>query len=145
MNSREKINSIKSVINEFYHDMNCKGNLTECANECWKEYQQFCEDIKKDLERLESLEAKFDAYYELHKQLEKGYDELSVDNEKLIQENRNLKKVIEILCANNIHIRTLKLSKNVDEYNSQIENYSYYDELTQEEYKLLKEWFGNEN
>ena len=55
MTSREKINSIKSVINEFYHDMKCKGNLTECANECWKEYQQFCEDIKKNLEALEII------------------------------------------------------------------------------------------
>lgn len=56
MTSKEKLNSIESLINEFYHDMKCKGNLNDCANECWKEYQEFCEDIKQDLERLEKLE-----------------------------------------------------------------------------------------
>ena len=64
MNSREKINSIKCVINGFYHDMKCKGNLTECANECWKEYQQFCEDIKKNLDRLEILQKIFNKLQE---------------------------------------------------------------------------------
>ena len=87
----------------------CKQHIT---------IQEWCNIIEQDLDRLEkleselkrksgiicmleseneSLEAKFDAYYELHKQLEKGYDDLSVDNDKLIQENRKLKKVIEIL------------------------------------------------
>lgn len=55
MTSKEKLNSIESLINEFYHDMKCKGNLNDCANECWKEYQEFCEDIEQDLELLETL------------------------------------------------------------------------------------------
>ena len=87
--------------------------------------------IIQDLERLESLEAKFDAYYELHKQLEKGYDELSVDNEKLIQENRNLKKVIEILKRKMIIV---KLRDN--EYIIHGNEY-----ITKEQYELLKEVF----
>ena len=34
MTSKEKLNSIESLINEFYHDMKCKGILSDCANEC---------------------------------------------------------------------------------------------------------------
>lgn len=56
MDSKEKIQSIKCVINEFYHDLNCKGKLTNDANNCWKQYQSFCDEILKDLDRLEKLE-----------------------------------------------------------------------------------------
>ena len=86
MTSKEKINSIKSVINEFYHDMKCKGKLTECANECWKEYQQFCEDIKQDLERLEMLEKEYNELQEKYEQLEEDYAFLEDDFEALENE-----------------------------------------------------------
>ena len=76
MTSKEKINSIKCVINGFYHDMNCKGNLTECANECWKEYQEFCEDIKQDLDRLEKFAHENSS---LHTEI----DSLHTENKKL--------------------------------------------------------------
>ena len=56
MNSKEKINNIKSLINEFYHKEKCEGTLTECANNCWKSYQKDCDEIKQDLDRLEQLE-----------------------------------------------------------------------------------------
>lgn len=56
MTSNEKIKSIKCVINEFYHKMKCEGDLTKCADECWKGYQQYCDDILQDLDRLEKLE-----------------------------------------------------------------------------------------
>lgn len=56
MNSKEKIKNIKSVINEFYHQEKCEGRLTECANDCWKSYQNDCDEIEQDLARLKRLE-----------------------------------------------------------------------------------------
>lgn len=129
MTSKEKINSIKSVINEFYHDMNCKGNLTECANECWKEYQQFCEDIKKDLDRLEKLEKDIITTYEF--------------NKKLREENTKLKKVIEILKEEFsvefdgefwIDILLIKSGFGVG---------ACFGKDKRDKYNLLKEYFGN--
>lgn len=147
MNSREKINSIKCVINGFYHDMKCKGNLTECANECWKEYQQFCEDIKKDLDRLEMLE-KENEY--LNKQLDVFFDKL--DNNtlrafdlisyELKDENEKLKKVIEML-KNKLDIEIYEIHENgITEYYLDCSAGEVIDE--QEEYELLKEYFGND-
>ena len=95
------------------------------------------EVIKQDLERLESLEAKFDAYYELHKQLEKGYDELSVENDKLIQENRKLKKVIDILKR----FVTISYCRNEETNKWDIPlmySFGFSEKITQEEYDLLK-------
>ena len=157
MTSKEKINSIKCVINEFYHDMNCKGNLTECANECWKEYQQFCEDIKQDLERLEQLEDNIKIHKETikmqHNQIESLQSNLkcSQENEEAVlttlnsetDEIEKLKKVIEILKDKFIH-HFIKYAKSLTEYNKFIRN-SEYDKLTQKEFELLKEHFGNEN
>lgn len=40
MNSKEKIKNIKCLINEFYHDMKCKGKLSEDARKCWLSYQK---------------------------------------------------------------------------------------------------------
>ena len=91
MTSKEKINSIKSVINEFYHDMNCKEKLTECANECWKEYQQFCEDIKQDLERLENLELENISMHDKVAILESE----NLTFKKIIKEKLNLEKELK--------------------------------------------------
>ena len=55
-NNIQKIKDIKSLINEFYHDMKCRGLLTECARECWLSYQKDCDDIEKELEKLEKLQ-----------------------------------------------------------------------------------------
>ena len=93
--------------------------------------------IKQGIERLESLEAKFDAYYELHKQLEKGYDELSVENDKLIQENRKLKKVIDILKR----FVTISYCRNEETNKWDIPlmySFGFSEKITQEEYDLLK-------
>lgn len=57
MNSKEKIKSIKSLINEFYHDWRCRGtNWSKDAEDCHRLYQEYCDDIFQDLERLEKLE-----------------------------------------------------------------------------------------
>ena len=120
MTSKEKINSIKCVINEFYHDMNCKGKLTECANECWKEYQQFCEDIKQDLERLEELEKEL-------KQTKLNFRNSQTHSKncykKLKKENVELKKVIKKIkllpnceeCDSNWHKGCMCLQRKIKE------------------------------
>ena len=108
-------------------------------------------EIKHDLDRLESLEAKFDAYYELHKQLEEGYDNIAVENDKLIQENRNLKKVIDFI-KENFEIE-LHYDEECDEYTICFMEYDEYLEeistgitkyVNKEEYDLLKEYLGND-
>lgn len=113
-------------------------NSKECLERLFDDYEYLIEEYYP---RSELIESQLNKTKNNVNKIIQDLDKL----EKLEKENAKLKKVIEVLCANNIHIRTLKLSKNVDEYNSQIEKYSYYDELEQKEFDLLKEVFGNEN
>ena len=135
MTSKEKLNSIESLINEFYHDMKCKGILSDCANECWKEYQEFCETIKQDLDRLEKF---------AHENAS-----LHTEIESLQSENEKLKKVIEII-KENFEVE-LHYDEEYDEYTI---CFMEYDEcleeiaitgitkyVNKEEYDLLKECF----
>ena len=127
----------KEALDLLYSDA-INGNMDENheyinREEIEREYFE----IKQDLDRLESLEAKFDAYYELHKQLEKGYDELSVENDKLIQENRKLKKVIDILKR----FVTISYCRNEETNKWDIPlmySFGFSEKITQEEYDLLK-------
>ena len=118
-------------------------------------FQEWCNIIKQDLERLENLEeenASLQSENEsLHNSLEKAEMLLkhSIDNNnetlnalsKQIKQNNNLKQVIEILKNKEVPITWLKISKSVNEYNSGIFKFAW---LTQEEYELLKEYFGND-
>lgn len=72
--------------------------------------------ISKDLERLETLE----------------------------EENAKLKQAIKILKNKNVNIKLLRISKSVDSYNCFVSGINFYKNLTQEEFELLKEVFGNE-
>ena len=147
MTSKEAMKRIKTS-HHIAMDMLCEGRKdeeTEMAISKIEQELELFEKCKDDncnyqIENAKLID-KFDAYYELHKQLEKGYDELSVDNDKLIQENRNLKKIIELIvnkCVNTLYI---DISKDVKEYNGWV---SKYYQLTQEEYKLVKEWLKND-
>ena len=62
---------------------------------------------------------------------------------KFIEENIKLKKVIEILKNKGVQESFLKNTKNVNEYNKAIKHLNYFDELTQEEYELLKEYLND--
>jgi hypothetical protein len=72
MTSKEKIRDIKSVINEFYHNEKCEGRLTECARKSWLLFQEYCDDILQDLERLENLKKHNGR---LTRKIQKLYDE----------------------------------------------------------------------
>ena len=58
----------------------------------------------------------------------------------LQEENKKLKKVIELLEPKSINTLQLRYSKNVEEYN---EWASKYYQLTPEEYKILKEYLND--
>lgn len=77
-------------------------------------YSKQLTTIKKDLERLEKLE----------------------------EENEKLKQALDIIKIKKIDVFELKFSYSVIEYNIMARN-SDFDELTQEEYELLKEVLEN--
>ena len=107
MTSKEKLNSIESLINEFYHDMKCKGNLNDCADECWKEYQEFCEDIKQDLERLEKVKKELNQTKSNFKNSQthsKSHYKRLIDKYlKLEKENQDLKELYDFQSQLNLH------------------------------------------
>lgn len=94
--SKEKIRDIKSVINEFYHNEKCEGRLTECARKSWLLFQEYCDDILQDLERLEALEKENKEHLKNVKIQIGQKTLLSVENARLNRENEKLKKTIEI-------------------------------------------------
>ena len=93
MTSREKIKSIKSLINEFYHNEKCEGRLTECANDCWKSYQKDCDEIEQKLDRLEKLEKENEALKFQNKRLFE-------DNDFMSSQNRMLEDVVKLFKRN---------------------------------------------
>lgn len=140
MTSKEKIRDIKSVINEFYHNEKCEGKLTECARKSWLVFQEYCDDILQDIERLEVLEQENEHLKEMlsiANYVGCGAEEKVWD---LTQENEKLKKAIEILKGKLEVFETI---------NSKVFNTQEYcilcnRKLTQQEYELLKEVINNE-
>lgn len=125
------------------------------------------ENAYKDLERLEKLEeenkqlkAKLNRSLPkivIRNTLDNVLPSLEEENEKLKQENKELlvnknvaqgiatkyKKALDIIKRKIIYVFELKFSYSVIEYNISARN-SDFDELTKEEYELLKEVLGNE-
>lgn len=125
------------------------------------------EIIKKDLERLEKLESEvkrksgiicmLESENEslhteieslhtkcesLHTEIKSVSDETEEQFKKFLdKENEKRKKVIDILKVKGVQESFLKNTKNVNEYNKAIKHLNYFDELIQEEYELLKEYF----
>ena len=168
MNSKEKLNSIESLINEFYHDMKCKGILSDCANECWKEYQQFCEDIKQDLERLEKLEEENASLHTKCESLHTKCESLQSENEIWKKAIENSNKAYDVLMQNsniqflNQNQEIFKLKKVIEilkSYDLKVEyvegyytqpiikfNHTYNEGvvgITIEEFELLKEYLDD--
>lgn len=94
------------------------------------------EIIKQDLEHLKKIE---ENYYSLNVLCE----EIEFENVILEKEKKKLKQAIDIIKIKKIDVFELKFSYSVIEYNIMARN-SDFDELTQEEYKLLKEVLGND-
>ena len=61
---------------------------------------------------------------------------------RTIEEKEKLEKVIEILKNKKVSIELLSKTKWVNQYNRVRHLFNYVNELTEEEYKLLKEVFG---
>lgn len=122
--------------------------------------KELYEQIKQDLERLEKLEKEnqelkednlqMQGYYdyyskenvELNKELKRcqEYIQKSVnDHKNLIIENGKMKKALDILKDKIINLETLNISADLDTYHEILKDNPFYDKLTQEEFKLLKE------
>lgn len=95
--------------------------------------------VLQELDRLEKLK-KENQVLLVNKNVAQGIAK------KLKEENDKLKKVIKILKDKNVDIYELLKSKNIVEYNNL--TWSRYDfggdELTEEEYNLLKEVLSND-
>lgn len=82
--------------------------------------------IQQDLDRLET------------------FNYITIQNVELREENTKLKEAIKIIINKGVNKLILKNTKIFAEYNTIIKHLEYFDELTQKEYKLLKEVFKNE-
>ena len=148
--SLEKIRDIKSLINEFYQD-----ELNEGARKSWLVFQQYCDDIKQDLELLEQLKQQRDSLAINNGELCVKVCNLEKENQELVV-NKNLaqklalnfKKAIEIIknkCVSNTNLWLVVCSRNYEDYKSFVENKDHelvrieHNILTQQEYELLKE------
>lgn len=130
----------KEALNRLFDNLQCEGCHIECylkgeeKEECYKWY----EIIKKDLDRLEKLEKDI-------KELRKAIKTWNENGGKLLKENIELKKAIEILVNKRVNILILKYciekGEGIDTYNLY---YTTEEQLTKEEYELLKEVLENE-
>lgn len=109
--------------------------------------------IKKALQRLEAIDnANLDEALEDLKELHKLAYDIDVWKIEDIVQSLHIKqalvkaqeqeKVLNIITKKNIDIFELKISKKVEEYNAVVKR--PFDTLTQEEFKLLKEYFKYE-
>ena len=105
-----------------------------------KENQELKEILNKTRKMgLETIEEKEQLSNELHK--------LNCYRNIELNENTKLKKTLDIYKTKYIHNLYLRRSKSVEEYNKMTDKFSEWDlfnYLTQEEYELLKEVWGND-
>lgn len=131
MNSKEALENI--VIDFDNMGMICSNLGYEefyCKDLHFKEiFKSEYESILRDLERLEKLEKE----YKESRKVIKSWNE---NGGELLRENAKLKKVIEIVNGKTIVIVALKLSKDLNDYIRM----TSFENLTQEEYDLLKEY-----
>ena len=90
-NNVQKIKDIKSLINEFYHDMFCRGKGSPCAKKCWDDYQKDCDNIEKELKKLEKLKRILISFLIIFKSYDEENFELLVEElkEALKDESEN--------------------------------------------------------
>lgn len=116
----------------MYNSKEALENLTYCVNGM-ESKEKYYKIIKQDLDRLEKLEKE-------NKELRKSIKSWNENGGNLLKENTKLKKAIEILKNKTVVIVALKLSKDLNDYNRM----TSFENLTQEEYELLKEVLGND-
>ena len=79
-----------------------------------------------------------------NKELRKSIKSWNENGGNLLKENIKLKEVIKIIITKGVNKLFLKNTKTSDDYNKIIKQLEYFDELTQEEYELLKEVLEND-
>ena len=94
--SLEKIRDIKSLINEVYQD-----ELNEGARKSWLVFQQYCDDIKQDLELLEQLKQQRDSLAINNGELCVKVTDLQKENQELLV-NKNLAQKLAVEYKNKI-------------------------------------------
>ena len=110
--------------------------------------------INQDLDRLEQLEDNIKIHKETIKMQHNQIESLQSENEELKEKHHEilkswyeLKKVIEILKKKEVDVSVLihliRCGNNTPKYYNEGLEKQY--KLTQQEYDLLKEHFGNEN
>ena len=108
---------------------------------------EFIKLIKQDLDRLEQLEDNIKIHKETIKmqynqieKLKKENKKLKEDRKDILQDFDKLEKVIEILKRFNFTMYTIKHNNNETEFKIYTDCLLETQELTQEEYELLKEY-----
>ena len=149
MTSKEKIIDIKYLIMEHYSDKQPLEDYQKASRNCFFKY---CDDIKQDLERSETLE---EENQDLKNRLDNeqlAFDKLFESNQKLSELYAKLKKTIDIL-KDNLCIKFSKhnyknntISYHISFKENEFQDYDYTILLleNEKEYELLKEVLGNE-
>ena len=141
---------LKDAINHLEEELKIKEDWSCVA--CKEEHEQLLSWLKelqaikeaKPSEALESLE-KVKGYrtggiisFEVFLEETEEYNTLK----QALLKAQEQEKVLNIITKKNIDIFELKISKKVEEYNAVVKR--PFDTLTQEEFKLLKEYFKYE-
>ena len=111
-----------------------------------EEKNEIIMDLKEKNQELETTLLEYKAQENL-------YWNTATNNVNLREENQKLEKAIEIIknnCVSNTNLWLVVCSRNYEDYKSFVENKDHelvrieHNILTQQEYELLKEVFGNE-
>ena len=142
MTSKEKIIDIKYLIMEHYSDKQPLEDYQKASRNCFFKY---CDDIKQDLERSETLEEENKDLKNRLANEQLAFDKLFESNQKLSELYAKLKQALDIL----------KDKMNLAVYHNKVYNtYSidllkfnedFEDKLSQKEYELLKEILEDES
>lgn len=138
MTSKEKIIDIKYLIMEHYSDKQPLEDYQKASRNCFFKY---CDDIKQDLERSETLE---EENKELKEKLNKGLI-IFEQNKKLFSDIKKLKQAIDILKDKfNLKVQALHLLNSEIQYELQLREHctTYCFSIPKDIYELLKEVLG---
>ena len=113
------------------------ARLTYCVNDMESE-EKYYKIIKQDLDRLEKLEKE-------NQELKERYKHRAETSNDLCKAVKQYEKAFDIVTYKSVNILILKycIAKGggVETYNL---HYKTEEQITQEEYELLKEVFGND-
>lgn len=112
----KSLNRVEQLENKNQELKEEKDFAWEKSRENWEKYQKECKEVSELLSLIEKI------------------------NEGLVRYD----KAWEILINKIVNLETLIISDDLDTYHENLKDNLFYDKLTQEEYKLLKEILGEE-